>query len=478
MTTDKIEELLRNIQHQNENEWIELKKDNTDPSKIGNNISALSNSAKLENKSFGYLIYGIDDKTHQPIGTNFDPKKKKVKKQELENWILTQLQPRIDVVFYEHYYQDKRIVIIVIEAAQDRPVTFKGLASIRIGSYTKKLKEFPEKERKLWNQNNNSTFDTQIAKSNLRAEDILNILSYKTYYRLLNEPIPESNERILEKLESEKFILKKHTKISITNLGAILLAKDLNEFEHLSRKAIRVIIYSSDNRLEAKEEKVGKKGYLVGFENLIKFINKRINVKEEIKEVFRENVQIYPEVAIRELIANAIIHQDYSIRGTSLMFEVFNNRIEFTNPGKPLIDTNRFIDHNPISRNEKLANVMRRLNFCEERGSGIDRVIQSVEKNYLPPPDFYSGDNYTRVTLFGPKKLREMLKHEKIRACYQHCSLLYVSSKFMDNTSLRKRFNIEKKNYPIVSRIIRDTLEKGLIYEYEKSRVYIPFWAT
>ena len=207
------------------------------------------------------------------------------------------------------------------------------------------------------------------------------------------------------------------------------------------------------------------------------YVNDKLPSNEEIGNVFRKEVRMYPELAVRELIANAIIHQDFHISGTSTMIEIFENRIEFTNPGKPLIDTKRFIDHNPESRNEMLASLMRRMNFCEERGSGIDKVIHKIELYQLPAPEFLSGDNYTRVIFYSPKSLRQMSKPDKIRACYQHACLKYVSGEYMTNQSLRERLNIDKKNYPIVSRLIREAINGGVIIEYENSKMYIPYWA-
>ncbi|MDD4740550.1 MAG: ATP-binding protein, partial [Bacteroidales bacterium] len=120
--------------------------------------------------------------------------------------------------------------------------------------------------------------------------------------------------------------------------------------------------------------------------------------------------------------------------------------------------------------------MMRRMNICEERGSGIDKVITQIEIYQLPAPEFIAGDNYTRVILYSPKSLRQMSKPDKIRACYQHCCLKYVSGEYMSNQSLRERFDIDKKNYPIVSRIIKETSDTGLILEYDNSRMYVPFW--
>jgi predicted HTH transcriptional regulator len=216
---------------------------------------------------------------------------------------------------------------------------------------------------------------------------------------------------------------------------------------------------------------------------MVNYINANLPVSEQIGKVLRVNTPMYSPLAIREFIANALIHQDFSIGGTSPMIEIFRTRIEITNPGKPLIDTLRFIDHSPRSRNEQLASMMRRMNFCEERGSGVDRAIEQCELYQLPAPDFMGEDDFTRVTLFAPKSMRQMNRDDKIRACYQHCCLQYIMGEKMTNETLRKRLDISPENYPIASRIISDTINDGFIKKYNeesssrKYAKYIPNWA-
>tara|TARA_Y100000310_G_scaffold317461_1_gene370369 strand:- start:54 stop:932 length:879 start_codon:yes stop_codon:yes gene_type:complete len=288
--------------------------------------------------------------------------------------------------------------------------------------------------------------------------------------------LPANKEGILNKLLEEKLVTKKADNYNITNLGAILFAKNLNIFPELSRKAVRVIIYSGKNKLNTIKEYSSGKGYAIDFWNLVNYINEQVPKNEEIGRAFRKEVKMYPELAIRELVANAIIHQDFDERGTSPMVEIFSDRIEITNAGKPLISTVRFIDHNPLSRNEKLAHFMRRINICEERGSGIDKVIFFVEFYQLPAPNFIEEENFLRVILYSYKSLRQMDKDDKVRACYQHCALKCVSNELMTNQSLRKRFNIDKRNYPMASRIIADTIKAELIKQ-QKNASYVPFWA-
>lgn len=477
---EKIKEILS---LPSETEWVEFKVNNANPAEIGEYLSALSNSASYHEKDEAYLIFGIEDETYQIIGTTFQPKKEKIGNQELENWLATQLFPKIDFRIHELTINDKPIVAFVVDATRNIPVRFKGKPFIRIGSYKKNLDDHPERERKIWNKSNRYLFEKEIAMSLVDSDVVLSLIDYSGYFELTRQKLPENQTGILARLEQDKIIVKRNlSQYDITNLGALLFAKNLDQFEFLSRKSPRIIVYEGNNRIKAKREQVAKKGYAVGFEELVKNVNDWLPSYEEIGVALRQEVNSYSPLAVRELVANAIIHQDFLATGTSPMIEIFDTRIEITNPGKPLIPTLRFIDHSPESRNEMLAGFMRRLSICEERGSGIDKVILECELHQLPPPNFGEGDNYTRITLYAARTLGQMDKQDKIRASYQHCCLKVVSGELMSNQSLRHRFNIEEKNYPTVSKIIADTIEAGLIKIYREENKakrytkYVPWW--
>lgn len=483
MKEKEIKSIIQDIQASpKECEWIEIKCNNKEPHMIGEYISALANGAAYMGQSRGYLAYGIDDSTHAIEGTDFHPKYEKIGNEELENWLATQLSPRIDFSINEAIIDGKHIVLFVIDSAGNTPVKFDGTAYIRVGSYKKKLADHPERERKIWQNTRSGYFESKVALGGLSGDEVLSIINYPTFFKLLELPLPETKNSILEKLAEEKIIIKRQSCFDITNLGGILFAYDLNQFDTLARKAVRVVFYKGNNRLNAIREQVGVKGYAVVFEGLVEYISANLPVNEEIGKAFRRDTPIYPPIAIREFVANALIHQDFSIGGASVMIEVFSDRLEITNPGKPLIDVLRFIDHAPISRNEKMASMMRRLKLCEERGSGIDRAIFQCELHQLPAPDFQKGDLYTKVTMMAPQPIRKMTKEDKIRACYQHCCLQYLSGNKMTNESFRGRLNISDKNYSIASRIISETVAHGLIKPDESSRSrkfaqYLPQWA-
>lgn len=484
MKQSELETLLNNLQAlPKECEWAEFKVNNTNPQEIGEYLSALSNSACYNKQSYGYLVFGIEDGTHQLVGTDFRPLSEKKGNQELENWLATQLNPRVDFNIFDFQYNGLHFAIFRVDATRNLPVSFRGIPYVRIGSYKKALDDHPERERKIWNRTNLAVFEKELALEQVSEAELLGLIDCPGYFRMLGMPLPGSQNAILSRLIQDRVIEQSGDSFAVTNLGALLFANNIEQFESLARKAVRVILYQGNNRIKTIKEQVGVRGYAVGFEELINYTLGRLSTKEVIGPALRKEVTIYPPLAIRELIANAIIHQDFSIRGTSPMIEIFDNRIEITNPGKSLIDPLRFVDHSPESRNELLARFMRRLHVCEERGSGIDKVVFECEHHQLPAPDFIVGDNYTRAILYMPKSLRQMDRQDKIRACYLHACLKYVSGELMTNQSLRERLGVEEHNYSTVSRIIADAKESGLVKDYDpsnKSRSYakyIPFWA-
>lgn len=483
MTNHELEILIKELSAlPKECEWVEFKVNNSNPQEIGEYISALSNSACYYKQAFAYLVYGIEDATHRLVGTDFHPLAEKKGNQELENWLASQLNPKIDLNIFEADIHESHFAVFKIQATRNTPVSFKGEYFIRIGSYKKKLDDHPERERQIWKVENNTVFENETAMASATEDDILRLIDYPSFFDMLKLPLPDNRKGIIDRMLQEKIIGQYGKGFHIKNIGALLFAKDIDQFENLSRKALRVIFYSGNNRINTIKEQLGKRGYASGFEGLIKYLDDNLPSNEIIDKALRKKVSLLPLLAVRELVANAIIHQDFSVKGSSPMVEIFSNRIEITNPGKPLIDPLRFVDHNPESRNEILARFMRRINICEERGSGIDKVVFECEYNQLPAPEIIVGDNYTRIILYGHKTLRQMDKRDKVRACYLHACLKYVSGEYMTNQSLRERFGIEEQNYPMASRIISDTIEAKFIKDYDsesKSRKYakyVPYW--
>lgn len=273
----------------NETQWVEFKHNNYEPTMIGQDISALANSAALHEKSCAYMLWGIDDTTHEIVGTDYNLLTLKKGNQELENWLRSLLSKNADFEFHTVPMNDNNVGVLIIQKAANQTVTFEKVDYIRVGSYTKKLNEFPALQSQLWDRIRNSKFEERYAKQDMELLDALRMIDYSTYFDIKGIPQPTEAAGICHYMIEEEIIAKQDNSLyAITNLGAILLAKRLSDFPKISRKAIRVVQYSGNNRLNMLKEDVGGKGYVVGFEGLMKFIEALIPTKELITVALRE----------------------------------------------------------------------------------------------------------------------------------------------------------------------------------------------
>jgi ATP-dependent DNA helicase RecG len=477
--------LLRLASLPEETEWVEFKANKRDPNEVGQNISALANSATLKGQPCGYIVWGVEDETHRLVGTSYNPKTDKKGNEELENWLCQLLFPKPNIQFYNFDHAGLNFSMIEIPAAYHAPIAFYNVRYVRVGSCTKKLHENTEKEGEIWRIiDARKAFKHSLAMSSVSSADVLQLLDWQSYTSLVRDGSPLAASQILTLFERERFISPNgRDHFDITNLGAILLARDFTEFEGLQRKGPRVIVYSDQDRVATVKEHPGKRGYAAGFSGLMAFVNGLLPENELIGQAFRAAVKMYPEIALRELVANAIIHQDLTAPGQGPRIEIFTDRIEIINPGCPLIDTSRFLDAEPISRNDEVVAFMHRAKICEERGGGIDKVFDQIEFYQLPAPDFIVDHGCTKSILFAHRNLAAMDRKDRVRACYWHAVLHYVATRHMTNTTLRKRLGLKDEAYGTASKIIRETLDAGLIKPLDpdsksnRYAKYVPYWA-
>lgn len=466
-----------------ETTWVEFKENNVDAEMIGKRISAMSNAVRLADKPFAYLLWGVRDTDHAAVGTAFEPSSHRHSSQPLELWLSQHLRPAIAFTFKVLDYHGTRMVLLEIPAALSSPVEFDRQAYIRIGSATPRLSDHPERLKALWAKLQPHAWESGIAEQFLSGDEVLARLDYAAYFELTGQPLPDNRVGIFDRLKADRLIqVDVGGHWNITNLGAVLFARQLADFSpSIARKAIRFVAYQGTGRADRVTHRHdGQKGYALGFSALIDYIDGLMPRNEYIGKAFREERPLYPAIAIRELVANALIHQDMTITGAGPLVEMFTDRLEITNPGQPLVQPERFLDFPPRSRNEAFAALMRRMRLCEEQGTGIDKVIVAVELHQLPPPDFRVEGDAVRAVLYAPRRFAEMTPQERVRACYQHAALKYMSGQKMTNSTLRERFGIESQNAAQASAVIRQALQAELIRAadpaYPRSG-YVPFWA-
>ncbi len=428
----------------------------------------------LANEGGGYLVLGVADKPPRPVvGTQAfnDPV-------AMAEKLFQAIGFRVDIEEVAH--PDGRVLVFHIPS---RP---RGTAYHLDGKYLMRSGEalVPMSEdqlRRIFAEGKPDWLE-EHSKTSLDAQQVVELLDMQTFFELLKLPYPTERGGVVDRLLRERLIDEINGAYAVRRLGALLLAKRLEDFPDLARKAARVVVYPSTSKLETRLDQIGAKGYAVGFQGLVRFVMTQLPQNEVIEDALRKEVKLVPEVVIREIVANALIHQDFAIGGASVMVEIYSNRVEISNPGDPVVPVERFIDGYQ-SRNERLADLMRRMGICEEKSSGIDRVVQAAEVYQLPAPDFRAGYRRTVVTIYGPRPFEQMDRDDRIRACYQHCCLRYVMGEKMSNQSLRERFELPESRAETASRIIRDCNDAKLIKlddpESGSKRYarYLPFWA-
>ena len=428
----------------------------------------------LANEGGGRMLLGITDKVpRRVVGTKaFEVPERTVA------GIYERLQ--LKVTFDEVAHPAGRVLVFHVPSRPvGQPVHYRGRYLMRAGEELVPMT--PDQLKKIMAEGE-ADWALKPAMTECDGETVVQALDTQSYFDLLYLPYPATREAVLGRFASERLIERSGGSWTITNLGAVLFAKKLESFDRLSRKAPRVIVYEGTNKLKTKLDKPGTKGYAVGFQGLVEFINSQVPTNEVIEQALRKEVKMFPEIAVRELVANALIHQDFTEFGTSVMVEIYSDRMEISNPGKPFISPDRFIDEYQ-SRNERLADLMRRLGICEEKGSGVDKVIQAAEDFQLPAPDFRVGEKRTSVLLYGHQDIEEMDRNNRIRACYQHCCLRYVMNEKMTNQSLRERFKLPESKVATVSQIIAATVDAEKIKVSDPAqtstryRSYVPYWA-
>jgi len=433
----------------------------------------------------GFLVFGIDA-SGTPVGMGEAQVAKTL--QQLANLGREAVTPSLALDHAVETYETARLLFVHIPESSVKPVHLRGKsldhAFIRSGGTTRSASR--QEIGTMMLHSRTPRWEELHASVLLSEKELIGRLNAEPILKILNHPAPTTVGELLDWMAAERLIIRDSSGDGfVTNLGAIAAARQLADFPDLIRKAARVIVYDGVNKARTKKEQEGVKGYAISFQGLLEFVMSLLPQSEVIEKALRQKRTVYPEIALREIIANALIHQDFSISGAGPLVEVFDDRVEISNPGGllPSKRLDRLIGTQPESRNELLARAFRRYKICEERGSGLLKAGLQVERYGLPPIQFEAGTNYFKVTLYAPRTFAQMSSRERLQACYQHAVLKHFSDSAMTNTSLRERLKMSEKKRSMVSTLIQEAIDQKLIKSADpenKSRKfaeYVPFWA-
>ncbi|WP_372886285.1 RNA-binding domain-containing protein [Psychrobacter sp.] len=460
------------VQQPTEQEWLEFKHNFHSSEEVGKRISALANGACLSGKKFGYLVFGVEDGTHNIVGTSFSPKIKKAKgNEDLEHWLVSRLSPKIHFTIHELQIDGKAVVLFEIPAATNTPVSFLHEPYIRIGSFTKLLKQYPDQSRKLW-QNRADDWSAEIChKATLEDLDPKAIA-------VARQVFAEKNKRLAEDIKGwDDITFLNKAKITIrgqiTNSAIILLGHYESTYFLSPAQAHITWILKGTDGIE-KDYQHFEPPFLLALDevyNKIRNLNYRYMPAGTL---FPEEVQQYDPYIIREALSNAIGHQDYQLGGRITVVEKEDSTLIFQNSGEfiPKTIENVLLQDAPeVSyRNPFLVNAMVSLNMMDTIGSGIKTMYQIQYKRFFPLPDYELSDNRVRVKFTG-----KVLDQEYAKQLAQVGNLSLHDIIALDKVqkrqaitedeaeTLRKKSLIEgrKNNYMIAADVARHTEQQA-----------------
>ena len=369
---------------------------------VGEYISGMANSACIRYKDYAYLVLGVEDATWKPVGTNLYMQSAKRGNQDYQLWLRTSISPRIRFEFEEFEYKGAHIVIFEIPAAAGEPVTFNGVAYIRINSNLTKLKGYTEYIRQIYSSQQD--WSAQIVKD--ATLDDLDPAAIKRARELYKDKHPDLADDV-DSWNDRTFLNK--AKVTrggrITNTAIILLGKEESEvFISPAVSKIRWILKGTDG--VERDYRILPCPMVLAVDetfNLIRKLKYRY-INPELLSLVPDELDTYDPFVIREALNNAIAHQDYGCYGMINVIEE-EDRLIFTNLGSfiPNSVKNVLMNDAPTEhyRNRFLATAMVELGMVDTIGSGIRRMFNKQRDRLFPMPDYDFSDNRVKVTIVG-----------------------------------------------------------------------------
>lgn len=429
----------------------------------------------IANSGGGHMYLGIADKMPRTVtGT-----KAFRNIESIEKWLSDKTNLKIRVK--EYWYDTKRVVELEIPSRpHGRPLELDGTFWTRTGE---SLTGMTADEIAGIIKESQIDFELEVASTSLTAQEVLQMLDVRALFNLLEKPLPHGVEMQMRELLGLGLIKKSSIpgEWMVLNIGALMIAHDLADFDLRIHK-LRVIQYAATGRINSTMDRVYDQGYAIAIPEAIAMLTSMLPKHEDFSRAHRTEVSTYPLLALREFIANAIVHQDFRETGGGNYptVEAFQDRIEISNAGVPLIEVKKFVTE-VAQRNRILSDMMRRVGLAENRGSGIDRSLAAIEEIQGATPEFLTESYMTRVIMRGSQSWEQMGPQARRWTAYMHCCLKWVEGEQMTNATLRQRFGLSDSKTQIISNLIRDLVQEQIIMidpkgpTGPKGRRYIPY---
>ena len=406
-TDEQLRSLLTELlSYPDELPWLEIKHGNGNPDEIGRYISALANSACTENREYGYMIWGVENDSRIIEGTAFDPDHKNKNQQPLRIYLSRTLKPEIAFEFYSFEVDGKKVVILEVEAAYRRPISFQGTEYIRIGESRTELSKHPKEAAKIYRTVGKDWSAEVVVDATMKdlAPEAVKAARERYSEKHRNDSFAEE----IETWSTEEFLNKAKLTINgkITRAALILLGKP--ESAHwLNPSVVKITWNLVDNDNTSIDYQHFDPPLLLAVDRIFaKIRNITIRTMPD-GTLFPVEISQYDSWVFREALHNCIAHQDYTLCRNVVVTE-YPDRVQFSNMGAFAPGTLEKVLHDDgrprFYLNRQLTEAMVELNMIDTIGSGIKRMFKKQQKRYMPMPDYdisTAPEEMVRVILYG-----------------------------------------------------------------------------
>ena len=457
---EEIKNIFLSLIENNENEYVEYKeaKNNFDFNELGKYFSALSNGANLVNKQYAWLVFGVEDKTHKLVDTNYrrngnlNGLKKDITQSTNDNMTF------LDI--YDFEINGKRVVMFKIPAAIGIPTTWKGIAYDR---NDESLVPLNETKRNIILSTVNIDWTRQIVEG-LTVSDLDKdaILKAREQFKKKNENKSIADE--IDKMDDISFLNKAKVLLNgkVTRAAWLLLGKeDTNTYVENYIPTITWKLQEGTNIIDYEHFTIP---FIITMEKASEKIrNLRYRYMPSQTTLFPNEVDKYDINILRELLNNAIAHQDYRKGGRVNILE-FKDKVMIINEGSFIPKTVDTLIINegyvpPYYRNPFLAQAMVNLNMIDTAGMGIRRSFEKLRERFFPMPDYdLSEENRVKVTIYG-----KILDEQYSKLLLENTDLTLTEVMLLDRV---------QKNI-IITKEQSDLLRKNKLIEGRYPNIYV-----
>jgi len=282
----------------------------------------------------------------------------------------------------------EKVMVITVRESENKPVQCREGFFWRQGAVTQKL--LRDEIRDFFRSEGAIRFDMALCPKFRYPEDF----DREKFDAWISQSRITPRRRIDDILVNIEVAERVRGRLIFRNAGVLFFARDVSHF--FPQAYVTCLLAKGIDKVNILDRKDFAGGLVSDIEESLRFIERNTRTGYRIEKLRREDVPEYPMRALREAITNAIMHRDYFEAGANVFVEIYDDRIEISNPGGlPKGLSREELGTRSVRRNPLIADLLHRIALFEKAGTGIRRMIEDARKHKCPDPKFTVNGFFT-----------------------------------------------------------------------------------